>query len=358
MVSHDLFGERSHQVAGKSSPLHQRCQMVGRSPVMQSLYRQIEMISQTDATVLIQGETGVGKSLAARALHRQSARADGPFVSFSAANLSEDLFESELFGHAKGAFSGAHDHHCGLAFAADGGTLFMDETAELSPVNQGKLLAFLDEKIARPVGAVRGSLVNARIICATNQSLRDLADQGRFRQDLFYRLHIFEIHVPSLRERIDDIPLLVAHFLCRFSSKYGKRLDGLTPEVMDRFCAHPWRGNVRELANEMERLVVMTPAGEAIRLDHVSPEIAVGKRNGIHLRSLSETRKPPHFPKENTLEEVRQQAESEHIVEALERYRWNVSAAARELDISRVGLSRKLKRLGIKRPDRTVAIHG
>lgn len=357
MVSHDFLGGRSHQVRGKNSPLHQRCQMVGRSPAMQSLYQQIEMISQTDATVLIQGETGVGKNLVARALHQQSARADGPFVSFSAANLSEDLFESELFGHAKGAFSGAHDHHCGLVRAADGGSLFMDETAELSPINQGKLLAFLDDKIARPVGGVRGSVINVRIICSTNQSLRDLVDRGRFRQDLYYRLHIFEIQVPSLKERFDDIPLLVAHFLGRYSRKYDKRLDGVTPEVMDKLCAHPWTGNVRELANEMERLVVMTPAGEAIQLEHVSPEIAVGETNGTPLRSLGETRQPPHIPKENTLEEVRQQAESEHIVEALERYRWNVSAAARELDISRVGLSRKLKRLGIKRPGSTVAIH-
>ena len=304
---------------------------------MMTLFRDIATISQTDAAVLIEGDTGVGKTLVAEAIHEQSPRAGKPFIAFSAANLAEQLFESELFGHVKGAFSGAHNHHLGLARAADGGTLFLDEAAELSWINQGKLLHFLDQKVVRPVGAVRGYRTNVRLICATNQDLHARVQEGAFRRDLYYRLRVFGLRVPPLSARCDDIPLLVEYFIERFCAKYGKRLAGVDPEVKRRLLRHPWEGNVRELENEMERLVVMTPEGERIGSHRLSNHIlAASHRKNGNGRSL--------------LEQAVHRAECEVLIKALERQRWNVAATAREMGISRVGLSRKLKRLGIERP--------
>ena len=315
-------------------------EIVGASSAMGELFRQIELVARTDVTVLVEGETGTGKDLVARTLHRMSLRALQPFVAFNASNLQEQLFDSELFGHVKGAFSGAHESHEGLARAADSGTLFIDEVGELQPVNQAKLLRFLDTKEVRAVGSTGTRRVDVRIICATNRDLMTEVKQGNFREDLYYRLRVITLEVPPLRKRRNDVLLLVNHFLAELCRRYGKQIPGVSDEVEAILLAHPWKGNVRELENEMERAVVMTPDGEPIQLGVLSPEI----------RSTPEKETRPRV--EMGLREYRRSVERQIMIETLERTGWNVTAAAKELDISRVGLTKKMKRLGVRRPER------
>ena len=309
--------------------------IVGRSPAMQDLFRELESVGCSDASVLVEGETGVGKNLVARAIHLQSPRAASPFVALSAANIPEPLFESELFGHVKGAFSGALESHRGLARAAEGGTLFLDEVGELSLANQAKLLFFLDHKEVRPVGGLRQTRVDFRLISATNRDLLELVRQRAFRRDLYYRLRVISLRVPSLRERREDVPLLVAYFLDKLSKKYGKPAPRLSAKALAKLERHNWEGNVRELENEIERAVVMTPAG--LEIDPQTLILTTG--------AVAAPQRQP-----SSLRESRHAAERSVILQTLQRRRWNVSASARELGISRVGLTRKLKRLGIRRP--------
>ncbi|MEM7349257.1 MAG: sigma-54 dependent transcriptional regulator [Acidobacteriota bacterium] len=310
-------------------------EIVGRSSVMKSLFSELESLGASDASVLIEGETGVGKNLVARAIHEQSPRSSGPFVALSAANIPEPLFESELFGHVKGAFSGALENHQGLARAAEGGTLFLDEVGELSLANQAKLLFFLDSRAVRPVGGLRQTPVDFRLISATNRDLLDQVRQRAFRRDLFYRLRVIALRVPSLRERREDVPLLVSYFLDKLARKYGKPMPRISAGAMAKLEQYDWDGNVRELENEIERAVVMTEANGVVQ-----PQMLLSSVSGVA---------QPLF-QSSSLQESRLAAERSVILQALKRQRWNVSAAARELDISRVGLTRKLKRLGIRRP--------
>jgi transcriptional regulator with GAF, ATPase, and Fis domain len=303
---------------------------------MLRLFEHLEIISASDATVLLEGETGVGKNRVARALHEMGPRASRPFVAFNASTLPHELFESELFGHVRGAFSGAYEHHKGLARAADGGTLFVDEVGELSPASQAKLLSFLDHKQVRPVGGLQSTQVDLRLIAATNHDLKALVGTGKFRRDLYYRIRVFPLRVPSLRERPEDVPLLAEHFVDEVSRKYGKRLAGISGAALERLRTWTWEGNVRELRNEMERAVILTPEGRRIEATALS----------FH----DEAPAPSETGSPNPLRSSRRAAEKQVIVRALGDWRWNVSAAARELGISRVGLSRKLKRLGIRRP--------
>jgi DNA-binding NtrC family response regulator len=311
---------------------------------MLELYRRIALSARTDAVVLIEGETGVGKELVARALHRESRRANGPFVAVNASTIPEPLFESELFGHVKGAFSGAHENHRGLAAAAHRGTLFIDEIGELPCANQAKLLRFLDTREVRPVGGVQSSAVDSRIVCATNRDLQRAVEERTFRADLFYRLRAIWLRVPSLRERRNDLPLLIAHFLRDLCRCHRREVPTVSAEAMERMLAYRWPGNVRELKHELAQAVVLTPAGEEIgpraltscarKPDGAGPgaELLVDPQG---VRSLTD---------------CREQAEREAISATLHDLGWNVSAAARALDISRVGLTRKLKALGIRRP--------
>lgn len=310
--------------------------IVGRSPAMEELYRKIEMVAGTDVTVLIEGQTGSGKNLVAVTLHDVSPRAAEPFVALNASNLQEQLFESELFGHVRGAFSGAHQDHEGLARAAQGGTLFIDEVSELSPANQARLLRFLDTLEVRPVGSTRSLNVDVRILTATNRPLLELVKAGEFREDLYYRLRVVHLRVPPVRERPDDVPLLVAHFLERFVEEHGKEITGISDAAREALLGHSWPGNVREIENEIERAVVMTPNGEAIDVSVLSEE----------LRSSA----APARDTGRALHDVRCQAERRLILDTVRRNDWNVSATARELGLSRVGLTKKMKRLGIERP--------
>lgn len=311
--------------------------LIGVSPSMQAMFREMEAIRDSDATVLINGATGSGKEIVARTLHQTGPRRSNPFVTVNAANLQEQLFESELFGYVKGAFSGANSDRQGLAQAADGGTLFLDEVGELSLEGQAKLLRFLDFKEVRPLGSTRARTVDVRIIAATNRTLEDEVGRGAFRQDLFYRLRVIQLRVPSLAERREDLPLLILHFLKEFTVRERKRIPGLTEETMDLLLAHSWDGNVRELKNQMERVAALTPDGEKVRPWALAPELrgTAGGRSGAPASALHEARK---------------RTERQVVIQALEQTGWNVTRAARILGISRVGLSKKIKRLGLKRP--------
>ena len=228
--------------------------MIGKSRTMQEIYTLIEKVATTDSTVLVTGESGTGKEMAARAVHAQSHRGDGPFVSINCAALPENLLESELFGHAKGSFTGAIADKKGMFEAAGRGTLFLDEVGEMSPWTQVKLLRAIQERTVRRVGGTEEIPIDVRIIAATNQDLKKRIQEGKFREELFYRLNVISFEMPPLRKRVEDIPILVSHFLQKYCDKLGKPMKRLTPEVFGLFEAYPWPGNIRELENVIERV--------------------------------------------------------------------------------------------------------
>jgi len=243
--------------------------IVGRSGVMQEVYRMIEQVSQSRATVLIRGESGTGKELVAKAIHYSSDRANGPFIAVSCAALPETLLESELFGYEKNAFTGATTQKPGRFELAHKGTLFLDEIAEVPPNIQVKLLRVLQEREFERLGGTKPIKVDVRLIAATNKDLRQMVEAGTFREDLYYRLHVIEIYLPPLRERKDDIPLLVEHFLSRYSEQNGKNLKACTPEAMEILMKYHWPGNVRELENVIERAVVLADSDTEL----ITPEL-------------------------------------------------------------------------------------
>ncbi len=248
-------------------------ELVGNSPAFQNFMEVIRQAAPSEATVLLRGESGTGKELAARAIHRFSPRAGGPFVAVNCAALPEGIIESELFGYVKGAFTGAASGRAGRFRQADGGTLFLDEIGDLAPHLQVKLLRVLQEGEIEPVGADTPVPVNVRLIAATHRDLEDAVAAGRFRADLYYRLNVVSVTLPPLRARTGDVPLLAAHFLDRFNKKNNKNFKGFTTEAMNILTTHPWPGNVRELENVIERAVVLG-RGEFITPEHLPPELA------------------------------------------------------------------------------------
>ncbi|HOT36916.1 MAG TPA: sigma 54-interacting transcriptional regulator, partial [Candidatus Latescibacteria bacterium] len=242
--------------------------IVGASEPMQQVFQLVREVARTDATVLIQGETGTGKELVARAIHQLSNRADKPLVTVNCAALPEGLLESELFGHVKGAFTGALSDRLGRFEAADGGTLFLDEVAEIPPMIQVKLLRVLQERVFERVGENKPRRTDARLISATNKNLSDMVSEGRFREDLFYRLNVFPIHVPSLRERVDDIPLLVHRLLSRIADRHGTAVPGISDDVLRLFRSYRWPGNVRELQAALEYAMIRSQ-GATIDVHHL-----------------------------------------------------------------------------------------
>ena len=247
-------------------------QMVGRSPAMRKLMTQIERVSRASATVLITGESGTGKELVALAIHSLSDRRDKPFVRMSCAAVPSALMDSELFGHEKGAFTGAISRRLGRFELADGGSLLMDEIGELELGLQAKLLRVLQEREFERVGGSRTIRTDCRIIASTNRNLADQVRDGAFREDLFYRLNVLPIHSPPLRERIEDIPLLASHFLEQFGGRHHRQGAGFTPEAIELLCAYSWPGNIREMSNVIERISVLAPDG-ALDCDALPPEI-------------------------------------------------------------------------------------
>ena len=292
----------------------------------------------TDLPVLIQGETGTGKELMAKAIHGFGARKAFPFLVQNCGALPDDLLQSELFGHKRGAFTGAVSDRLGLFSAADGGTVFLDEISEVSPSFQVSLLRFLQEGEIKPLGTEKVRYADVRILVASNHPLKELVEAGKFRQDLYYRLHGFEIKLPPLRERVEDIPVLAEYLSRKYAEVLNRKIAGISVQVMRHLQAYSFPGNVRELESEIRRMVSLTDNGEFLSKEHLSPEIA---------RALP----PDHRNKEQayineagTLKEKVERLEALIVTQCLTRHRWNQSKAAKELGLSRVGLASKIKR--------------
>jgi transcriptional regulator with GAF, ATPase, and Fis domain len=310
--------------------------IIGDSPAMKALLAQLERVIDTRATVCVEGETGTGKELIASAIHHQSGRADKMFVAQNCAALPENLLESELFGHKRGAFTSADSDKKGLFEIADGGTLFLDEMGEMPLTLQAKLLRVLQEGTIRPVGATSEKQVDVRIICATNRDLSAEVEKNRFRQDLYYRLMVFPIKLPPLRERREDIPLLGAHFLKRYADEYRLEIPGFTQDAQDALSSYNWPGNIRELENEIQRLVIQAEAGHWIEITDLSPRLR--KIEGTITRIA---------PKQGTLKEMMEQVERWLITEALREHGNNKTKTAVSLGITREGLHKKLAKFGV-----------
>jgi DNA-binding NtrC family response regulator len=312
--------------------------LLGEAPAMQKVYEAIRRFGPTDVTVLIEGESGTGKELVAAAIHRLSARASGPFITVNCGAVPSDLLESEFFGHLRGAFSGAVADTLGLFRSAHGGTIFLDEIAELPPALQVKLLRVLQEKEVRPVGSTRSYSVDTRVIAATNKNLEAAIKDGSLRQDLFYRLNVVRLHVPPLRERKADIPALVTAFIRMFNQRFDREIKGIAPDAMAALHAYEFPGNVRELENLVERAYALG-AREQIRLADL-PALGGSVREEVAAAPAVLTGRAGTVP---TLA----QAERELILRALELHRNDRAKAARALGLSSRTLYRRLKEYGI-----------
>ncbi|OQX86893.1 hypothetical protein B6D60_05235 [candidate division KSB1 bacterium 4484_87] len=310
--------------------------IIGVSPAMAEIYDLVLKVAPTDSTVLITGETGTGKELIAKAIHYNSQRSDKPFLTVDCCSLVETLFESELFGHVKGSFTGATATKHGSFELANGGTFFFDEIGNISLNIQAKILRAIQEKEIKRVGDTETIKVDVRVIAATNKDLRKAVEEGSFREDLFYRLSVIPIHIPSLRERKEDILPLAEHFLALYNQKRKKNLIGFADEVIDLFHHYNWPGNVRELENVIERAVVIED-DRNITLSSLPS----------HIRALRKDKIAGDSSEIKSLDEL----EKEHILEVLDRTNWNRSKTARILGIDRKTLYDKLKRYSIKKPD-------
>jgi DNA-binding NtrC family response regulator len=304
--------------------------IIGRSYAMEQVFEQIRQVAPSRATVLLRGESGTGKELVAHALHRLSPRLHGPYVAVHCAALSDNLLESELFGHEKGAFTGAVSQRQGRFERADGGSLFLDEIGEISPLIQVKLLRVLEERAFERVGGQETIEVDTRLITATNRDLQKEVDEGRFREDLFYRLNVIQITLPPLRERAEDIPLLVHHFLSVFAKENGRELEGITPDALEVLTSYTWPGNVRELRNRMESMVVMS-RGDKLTMRDIPSDLKTSA--GVQPKKSS-----------GSLEAT----EKRMIAEAIRQNGGNKTRAAEQLGISRRTLHRKINEYGLQ----------
>ena len=316
------------------SELDEQYVMVGESVAMRALRKQISIVAPTDGRVLISGESGTGKELVARAIHSQSKRKGSPFVEINSAAIPEELVESELFGHSKGAFSGATRAKKGKFEVADGATLFLDEIGDMSPRVQAKMLRVLEEQRFEPVGSNTPVSVDVRVISATNKPLDGLIDNGNFRADLFYRLNVIPFQVPPLRERPEDVPMLVDHFNRKFSGEYGKQPKEFAADAIDSLQTNNWFGNVRELKNMIERIVIMSSkktiaASDLPELDTTNESPAISFR----------------FP---TFKDATDAYQREFITHKLAEYDGNVAKAAENMGVDRSHLYRRMRNLGIK----------
>ncbi len=316
------------------SELAEQYVMVGESVAMRALRKQISIVAPTDGRVLISGESGTGKELVARAIHAQSKRKNLPFVEINSAAIPEELVESELFGHAKGAFSGATRAKKGKFEVADGATLFLDEIGDMSPRVQAKMLRVLEEQRFEPVGSNTPVSVDVRVISATNKPLDGLIDNGNFRADLFYRLNVIPFQVPPLRERPEDVPLLVEHFNRRFSAEYGKQPKEFSSDAIESLQTNEWFGNVRELKNTIERIVIMS-AKKTIAADDLPELETTNETPAISFR----------FP---TFKDATDAYQREFITHKLAEFEGNVAKAAEDMGVDRSHLYRRMKNLGIK----------
>ena len=315
--------------------------IVGESEAIRRLRSQIERVAPTDATALIRGESGVGKELVAEAMHYSSRRSGGPFVCMNCAALSESLLESELFGHEKGAFTGATGQKMGKFEAADGGTLLLDEVGEMTPAIQSKFLRVLEGHPFERVGGSKPIITDVRVVAATNRDLEEAVREGTFRKDLYFRLQVMQVDIPPLRERLRDVPLLAQHFVERFRVKSGRDVRGLSPAANSKLVSYHWPGNIRELLNTIERAVILAET-DLIGPDEIYLSTLEGDAGGYAT--------PPPDDGE-FLEQSIEDLERGHILRTLEAMEWNKTRAAQVLGIERSTLDRKLKRYGVSRPD-------
>src|ERR1700732_4169460 len=326
--------------SGDQAPYERRFeQVIGNSPALESVLEQAERVAATTSTVLIQGETGTGKELIAHAIHNLSSRCGRPFVRLNCAAIPLDLLESELFGHEKGAFTGAIAQKIGRFELADKGTLFLDEVGDIPPALQPKLLRVLQEQEFERLGSGRTHKVDVRLVAATNRNLAKMVARGQFRSDLYYRLNVFPILLPALRERREDIPVLVTHFVKLFSRRMGKQVESITPETMAAFQWYSWPGTIRELQNLVERAVILSRDG-------VLPNPLHKKQTELTVPRLHRNRA---FHSSMTLED----SDRTLILETLEQAGWIVGGphgAAAKLGLKRTTLLAKMRRLGISRP--------
>jgi len=320
--------------------------LIGESDAIRRIFTLIEQVAATDTTVLLTGESGTGKELVARAIHFSSPRREARFVAVDGGAIAPNLIAGEMFGHVRGAFTGAVADRCGLIQTADGGTVFLDEISNLPLDLQATLLRVIETREVRPVGASQAVTADVRYIAATNRDLAALVSEGQFREDLFYRFNVFPIRLPPLRERREDIPLLARHFLAMFSAKTHKRIEDFTPEAMEALGQYDWPGNVRELSNVVERLVILCGGariGQALLREYmaVSPSLAEVPRTAGELNEL----------KKRLRDQAAAEVEKAFLVEALRRNDYNVTRAAEETGMQRTHFQALLKKQGLRLRD-------
>ena len=310
-------------------------ELIGRSPVMQALQETIRRVARSDSTVLISGDSGTGKELIARLIHQNSGRSQNRFIQVNCAAIPDELIESELFGHEKGSFTGAYEKKIGKFESAHRGSIFLDEIGDLSLKAQAKVLRVLEEGEVQPVGSPEIKKVNVRVIAATNKNLEAEIKKNNFREDLYFRLHVVPIHSPSLRERKEDIPLLIEHFITYFSEENNYRKKSFSPEALSQLQDYAWKGNVRELRNLVERLLIMCRSDRIDSRDlpdYIGPG---GDRSELALMQIKNWK------------EFKNQAEKNFLEKKLQEYRFNVAKTAREIGLPRSNLYQKIESLGI-----------
>lgn len=339
--------EENQQLKHKLDQRIGRERIIGDDLRMQKTFDMIDSIADTKATVLITGESGTGKSLIARAIHQRSNRRDAPFVEVACGALPENLLESELFGHVAGAFTGATHNKIGKFKQADGGTIFLDEIGTASPAMQVKLLRVLQELEFEQVGGTETFKVNTRIILATNENLCEAVEEGRFRQDLYYRINVINIELPSLNERVTDVPVLASYFLHNICAEEGKEIEGFDAQAMQAMQAYQWPGNVRELQNIVERAALLGK-GPMLGLQDLPSHISCCSSDTVTITAGG---------KRQTLKEALEGPERQIILQCLRENNWNRNATADQLGVNRTTLYKKMKRLGLDRPQMAGSAH-
>lgn len=337
---HTEITKREERISALNNQLGTRYsydQMIGKSKPMQDLYGMLDKIKNSESTVLIQGDNGTGKELIARAIHYNSPRKEAQFVTVNCSAFNENLLDSELFGHVKGSFTGAFKDKKGLFEAADKGTLFLDEIGDMSVTMQVKLLRVLQEGTLTPVGGTEQRKVDVRVVAATNKDLKEMVEQGTFREDLYFRINVINLVVPPLRDRKEDIPVLVDHFLTRECKEKNLPLKTMAKRALEKIYDYPWPGNIRELQNEIERVVVL--AGDEARI----PSDLLSQR----IRDFGENTKVQGVRVAGKLKDALEELEKTMIKEGLRRTNWNKSRLAKELGISRAGLIMKVEKYGL-----------
>jgi DNA-binding NtrC family response regulator len=348
-LTHKQLTQENQQLRSELNRKYKFDQIIGTSDQIQGVLRLVERVADSDSNILVHGETGTGKELVARAIHYNSPRATGPFIPINCGAIPAELLESELFGHIKGAFTGAIANRVGRFELADGGTIFLDEIGDMDPTLQVKLLRALQEKSFEPVGSAKTVQVNVRVIAATNVNLEEAVEMGRFREDLYYRLNVIPINIPPLRERKPDIPLLLKHFMDNFGKTKGRSLQGITEDALECLVYYAWPGNIRELENLMERMTILKGHG-LLEVVDLPLKYKAGKAVTQNVGVMDIPESGLDF---NTAVDSYENA---LILRALEKTGWNRNQAAMLLKLNRTTLVEKIKKKGLRPPDGTIEI--